>query len=234
MSPNYSLSTEQIAQALAGHDLHDYDGWMAAALALLADAPDWTALKQDGGLVVKTTYNGKPYISACAEHEEADAIYSRDDLYVFDRSAWDGESWDEMEAAVNVGSLTNPVFLALPHESTTYSLTHEQVQAAIAGHDLRTYDGWLAAASALLADAPALTGITEGNKGQVVLKVDFDGNVDVYPYWDEKRDGIFYEEYLSDFDRSAWDDQTQSWDSVPVEENIAVLINPVFVTLRQQ
>lgn len=113
---------------------------------------------------------------------------------------------------------------------TAYALTPEQVQAAIAGHDLRTYNGWIAAARAILADAPALTGITEGTEGQVVLKVDFDGKTDVYAYWDEKRDGRYDEEYLSDFDRSAWDSDTQSWDGVPVEQNIAVLTNPTFVT----
>lgn len=117
---------------------------------------------------------------------------------------------------------------------TTFSLTAKQVQAAIAGHDLRTYEGWIAAARAILADAPALTGITEGQTRQVVLKVDFDGNTDVCAYWDEKHDGVYDEEYLSDFDSSAWDDDAQSWDGVPVEQNIAVLTNPVFVTFRHE
>lgn len=117
--------------------------------------------------------------------------------------------------------------------STSFILTAEQIQVAIADHDLRTYKGWIAAARALLADAPALTGIAEGsNSRQLVLKVDFDGTADVYGYWDEKQDGIYDGEYLSDFDSNAWNCSTQSWDCVTVEENIAVLTNPVFVTLR--
>jgi hypothetical protein len=43
----------------------------------------------------------------------------------------------------------------------SYALTAEQVAIAIAGHDLRTFKGWIAAASSLLADAPLMTGIQE-------------------------------------------------------------------------
>ncbi|WP_304350839.1 hypothetical protein [Comamonas testosteroni] len=114
---------------------------------------------------------------------------------------------------------------------TTYALTPEQVKAAIAGHDLRTYKGWVAAATALLADAPYLTGIREGDSKQTVLKIEWKGKAEVVSYYDEYQ-GIYSEDQMGDFDSSAW--SIDSWDGVEVADNIATLTNPVFMALRPE
>jgi hypothetical protein len=56
---------------------------------------------------------------------------------------------------------TNNQPLCTTADRQSYALTAEQVAIAIAGHDLRTFKGWIAAASSLLADAPLMTGIQE-------------------------------------------------------------------------
>lgn len=109
----YTMTHEQVQAAIAGHDLTTYKGWIAAAEALLAAAPEWTAIREEGGFVVK--HEGGIY--ACAEHRDADAIYSvEDDLYDFDASAWCVNAWDGMTEAKCTASLTNPVFVSLRHE----------------------------------------------------------------------------------------------------------------------
>jgi hypothetical protein len=54
--------------------------------------------------------------------------------------------------------------------STSYSLTDEQVQSAIAGHDLSTYLGWMGAVRALLKHAPDWVAIKHGEEGYTVAE----------------------------------------------------------------
>ena len=110
-----------------------------------------------------------------------------------------------------------------------YTLTAEQVSNAIAGHDLRTFKGWTAAASSLLADAPLMTGILEKHSPYVILKAEFDGKPEVVFFYNETN-GIYSPDLASDFDSSAW--CNDSWDGVDAETNIATLTCPDFVTLR--
>lgn len=116
----------------------------------------------------------------------------------------------------------------------TYALTPDEVQAAIAGHNLRTYSGWIDACRALLAGAPAMTAISEKGSKCMALKAPWgsDSTNEVFAYYDANGSGVYDEEQLSDFDSSAWNGE--SWDGVSVESNIATLTNPVFVTLRHE
>lgn len=110
-----------------------------------------------------------------------------------------------------------------------YTLTPTQIASAIAGHDLRTYKGWIAAATALLAEAPFMTGIREGKTKQIVLKVEWNGKAEIVSYYDDL-DGVYSEELMGDFDSSAW--SVDSWDGVDVQANISTLTEPVFIALR--
>lgn len=115
---NYSLSPVQVKAALAGHDLTTYAGWMAAAAALLADAPDWTAIK-DGEMayIVKITSNGKPYLCAASQYNEPDYVYSLDgELFDFDATGWEKNCWSGTNARDCVRCLLNPVFVHLMHD----------------------------------------------------------------------------------------------------------------------
>lgn len=115
--------------------------------------------------------------------------------------------------------------------AATYALTREEVSMAIAGHNLRTFKGWTAAASALLADAPLLTGIQDKSSPYVILKAEFDGKPEVVFFYNETN-GVYSPDLASDFDSSAWCDN--SWDGVNAETNIATLTSPDFVTLRRE
>ena len=115
--------------------------------------------------------------------------------------------------------------------STSYALSAEQVSNAIAGHDLRTFKGWTGAAKALLADAPLMTGIQDKNSPYVVLKAEFDGQPEVFFFYNETG-GVYSQDLSSDFDNSAW--SGDSWDGLEAEDNIATLTNPAFVTLRHE
>lgn len=113
----YSLTQEQIKAAISGKDLRTYNGWIAAAQALLSDAPEWTAIAQESGCyTVKVNVGGEFGIFDCAKYTgNPDAVYSEEDLGDFDNSAWNGESWDGLSAEENVASLTTPVFVTLRH-----------------------------------------------------------------------------------------------------------------------
>ena len=116
----FTLTPEQIQAALDGHDLHTYKGWIAAALALLATAPDWTAIEELNGAcyVVKVALEDKVYIFAAPGHVDPEHVFKEDDLSNFDSSAWadDRGCWDGVDCAEsNVKTLTEPVFVALKH-----------------------------------------------------------------------------------------------------------------------
>lgn len=126
---------------------------------------------------------------------------------------------------------TNNQPLCTAADRLSYALTAEQVAIAIAGHDLRTYKGWMAAAEALLADAPYMTAIREGETKQMVLKIEWEGKPAIVSYYDH-HNGVYSEQEMADYDSSAWNET--SWDGVSEEENAATLTIPVFVTLRHE
>lgn len=111
------------------------------------------------------------------------------------------------------------------------TMTTEQVQAAIAGHDLTTFRGWTAAAAALLADKPAGTALHDDPAGFVAL---INGSLCAFP---ANRDGSLtfttengFPEEGCDPDESAWSDRG-CWDGSTPEHDARVLTEPVFVTL---
>lgn len=117
---SFTLKNEQIQVVVAGHDLRDYRGWIAAALALLADAPDWSAIQEQNcaNLIVKLTFDGNPYVCSAPGYAEADHVYTQNDLSDFDHSAWDDQRgcWDGTEIpADDAKTLTSPVFVSLNH-----------------------------------------------------------------------------------------------------------------------
>ena len=124
---------------------------------------------------------------------------------------------------------TNNQPLCTAADRQSYALTAEQVAIAIAGYDLRTFKGWTAAASSLLADAPLMTGIQEKHSPYVILKAEFNGKPEVVFFYNETN-GIYSPDLASDFDSSAW--CNHSWDGVDAETYIATLTCPDFVTLR--
>ncbi|WP_230630080.1 hypothetical protein [Comamonas testosteroni] len=98
---------------------------------------------------------------------------------------------------------TNNQPLCTTADRQSYALTAEQVAIAIAGHDLRTFKGWIAAASSLLADAPLMTGIQEKHSPYVILKAEFNGKPEVVFFYNETN-VIYSPDLASDFDISAW------------------------------
>lgn len=115
--------------------------------------------------------------------------------------------------------------------STRYTLTVEQVSRAIAGHDLGTFNGWTAAAKALLEDAPLMTGIKIRNSADMILKTEFDGRPEVVLALDVVN-GIYCQDLLHSLDHNDW--LHDIWDFRDVEHCIATLSDPAFATLRQQ
>ena len=110
----YALTPEQVKAAISGHDLGTYKGWTQAAQAMLAGAPDWTAIK-DGEYGYVVTVDGHVCSLACEDGGD-DAIYDEDLLVDFDASAWNEEigSWEGGEQA-SADMLMNPVFVTLRH-----------------------------------------------------------------------------------------------------------------------
>ena len=115
-------------------------------------------------------------------------------------------------------------------ETKGFLLTKEMIAEAIGGKDLKTYDGWLEAASALLADAPSWTAIQQPC-GLFAVKVS-DGSLAGVFWCADHVDvsHVYREDELADFDRSAW--AGDSWDGLSSQDNEACLRNPVFVALR--
>ena len=115
-------------------------------------------------------------------------------------------------------------------ETKGFLLTKEMIAEAIGGKDLKTYDGWLEAASALLADAPSWTAIQQPC-GLFAVKVS-DGSLAGVFWCADHGDvsHVYREDELADFDRSAW--AGDSWDGLSSQDNEACLRNPVFVALR--
>lgn len=114
---------------------------------------------------------------------------------------------------------------------TTYSLTPEQIEAAIQGHDLRTYRGWIAAANGLLTEAPGWTAIVEAGGDCCVVKSMSEGKpyISHCPCYEDPNH-VYTEDDMSDFDSSAWG--VEAWDGMDAEANIAAVQTPVFVALR--
>lgn len=112
------------------------------------------------------------------------------------------------------------------------TMTPEQVQAAIAGHDLKTFKGWMAAARALLADKPFGTAIQDQGQYLAIVQGDLcslagfgDGRTTYELENGRPVDG-------GEADDTAWDDERCCWDGLEsAEQNILTLTDPVFVTL---
>lgn len=112
------------------------------------------------------------------------------------------------------------------------TMTPEQVQAAIAGLDLKTYKGWIAGAIALLKDKPVGTAI-EDQGGYLAL---IDGGLCCLAGFSDGRTTYEMEDGHpvdgGEPDVSAWDDERCCWDGLEsAEQNALTLTAPVFVTL---
>ena len=116
-SQDFKLTKGEIEKRILGHNLQSYDGWIAAAKALLEDAPSWTAIQDPSGLfVVKVSIGATTGVFSCPANEDPGYLYSVEDLGEFDRSAWAVESWDGCSVKDNESCLTNPVFVHLRND----------------------------------------------------------------------------------------------------------------------
>jgi len=115
--------------------------------------------------------------------------------------------------------------------NASYQLTREQIDAAINGLDLRSYDDWMLAAKALLADAPPWTAIEQVD-GIYLVKVSVDGvsTISWCPKYDQPKPYVYTVDDLCAHDRSAW--AGDSWDGASAQDNEASIRNPVFVSLH--
>ncbi|WP_052223891.1 hypothetical protein [Comamonas testosteroni] len=112
------------------------------------------------------------------------------------------------------------------------TMTSEQVQAAIAGHDLKTFKGWMAAARALLADKPFGTALKDQGQFLAIVGSELcslagfgDGRTTYELEAGRPVDGC-------EADDSAWDDERGCWDGVEsADENTLTITAPEFVTL---
>lgn len=133
---------------------------------------------------------------------------------------------------------------AMPYIETTPQCTNEPamqsitmppelVHAAIAGHDLGTFNGWTSAAIALLQDKPARTALKDAsNVGYMVL---IEGDLIAVP---ANEDGSLTYVMDGDFpvgscdvDPNAWNSERQCWDCSNPDQDTLTLTAPVFVTL---
>lgn len=123
-----------------------------------------------------------------------------------------------------VGDINTNGFL-----SREFSLSKEQIDTAISGHNLRTYDGWMAAVKALLQDAPSWTAIRCNET--LCVKATVDSTLGVFSCHEHDNPNHVYGiGDLADFDRSAW--TGFSWDGMTVENCEGSLKTPSFVSLR--
>lgn len=113
-------------------------------------------------------------------------------------------------------------------KETTYQPTQAQIDKARA-QDLSTYDGWIAAAKALLEGAPAWTALVDRNFHDVVgyVAVDADGFLCAVAY--ESPCYVYSADDLIDFDRSAW--EGGCFEGGNPDDAQAVILTPSFVQL---
>lgn len=109
---------------------------------------------------------------------------------------------------------------------TAITMTPEQVEIAIAGHNLRTYSGWMAACEALLEEKPDWTAIKDGDIGFMVAL-----RGSVYAVAALGPEHVYSEDDLIEPDNSSWSDLNECWDGSTPGECAATLTSPVFVTL---
>lgn len=115
--------------------------------------------------------------------------------------------------------------------TTHYHLTPLEASEALAGHDLRTFKDWVAAATALLLKAPNWTALVEAGGDFYVVKTEFQGVLRIcHTHRSENSAHVYRPDELTDFDCSAW--AVDAWDGMDAESNAAALATPVFVTLR--
>lgn len=114
--------------------------------------------------------------------------------------------------------------------SNCYTLTFEEVQSAIADHDLSTYKGWMAAVRALLKNAPDWVAIKHGDEGYTVA---LGGDVFALEAKTGGDDSTYDQSSLIDFDSSAWNSELGYWEGSE-QALTGDLSSPVFVALKHQ
>lgn len=113
---------------------------------------------------------------------------------------------------------------------TTITMTPAQAQERIANFDLSTYDGWVAAAKALLSDKPEWVGLVHhSNLGYMVM---VDNYLSCLPY--EGEDHVHQLDDLSEPDISAWSELHKCWDGETQADCLRVLTAPVFAPIKHQ
>lgn len=113
---------------------------------------------------------------------------------------------------------------------TSFTMTPAQAKERIAPFDVSTYQGWLDAAKALLADKPEWVALVHhSNLGYMLMVNDY---LSCLPY--EAQDHVHRYEDLSEPDNSAWDDHRKCWDGETAEACLHMLLNPVFQSIKHQ
>lgn len=109
----------------------------------------------------------------------------------------------------------------------------QELEPALTGHDLRTFDGWVGAAKALLQNKPKGTVLVDSvNRGCLLLVGEILYGL---PIEDAKgpvpcQSGVPLEAYEAD--RSLWDDETSAWEAHDPRTNRDVLLMPRLMELQ--
>lgn len=107
-------------------------------------------------------------------------------------------------------------------------LVPDQLKAALAGHDLTTFDGWMAACRALLAGWPDWTGLRD--KSGTGYLVTVGGEVFAAPMCEHARDPHLVGDLIT-LDRGLWSESHRCWEGSTPEACAATLQEPEFLAL---
>lgn len=104
-----------ISPSIAGFDLETPGGWVAACCALLADKPDWTAIRDKSGQGYLVTVAGDVYAAPLLG--DPASAYTEDDLLELDFDRWSDilGCWEGSNADACAATLLQPEFLILAH-----------------------------------------------------------------------------------------------------------------------
>lgn len=110
-----------------------------------------------------------------------------------------------------------------------YTLTQEQVAQCIAEHDLSTYQGWINALAALLANAPAWTAVHHVEDRGYTVKGACGG---IFACPEESAPNHLYTAAdLYEYEGITWDKCRGCWDESTPAATQGSVRNPVFVAL---
>lgn len=198
-------------------NIQTYDGWMAAVKRLLAGKPNWTALVDSHYFTVVIDGN----VHALYRDQDANHIYTLDDLSDYDASAWSseeggngelvaGKCWDGSTPEESAAALLNPVFVNIKNASS--------------------YAGWCACATELLQGKPAGTALKDCEEGFTCLiegqlfaiPANADGSL-VF----ECTDGVPDSAVLAE--ENSW--EGDAWAGMDFDQTARIVTQPVFVTL---